>query len=124
MEDERLEQIAKSLVDWFNGAAPFYFIVELDEEEVEKRGWNMDALLSCVDKYASERGMTRTDRNRWDSLSEDFQKKQSAYHRTLLCLSMRRWFMETVKSWTAFDSEAPLGSDYLDTCRKYPLKMI
>lgn len=115
------EKRARAFADWWHGA-PFYFTVRFDEAKAAERGTTPAALLDRVDFHATRYGMTRTDRNRWDALADDMQAKQSAYHRTLLYLSMKKWFMETVSEWTAFDNESPFGDDHLALCIRRPLK--
>lgn len=121
--EEALRKQAKAFVDWWHNAQ-LYFTVSFDEQRAAERGTTPAALLDRVDEYASARGMTRTAPNRWDAPRDNEQKKLSAYNRTLMCLSMREWFMSTVSAWTTYDNETPEGDDHLAICRAYPLKMV
>lgn len=123
MNDEEIgrRKLAEDFVDWWHNA-PFFFTVQFDEQKAAEHGTTAEALLARVDFHATRYGMTRTGYNRWDALIDDMQGRQSAYHKTLLYLSMKKWFMETVSVWTSFSNEAPSGFDMLDLCRRRPLK--
>ena len=101
---------------------PWHFTIEFDADKAAREGYTVDELLAFVDHAASIRDMVRIDRNTWQAVSKE--REFATTYATILWLSQRKLILNTVKTWTVYDSDAPDGADYLKDIEAVPLSRL
>lgn len=95
---------------------PWSFTIEFDPEKAARHGYKLDTLYDYVGKNVEKLGNERIGLGTWKA--KEGVDEVIAQCTALSLLARARWVMENVKSWVAFEDDAPEGHDHLEMLRR------
>lgn len=95
---------------------PWSFTIEFDEGKAKRNGYDLDTLYDYVGKNVEPLGNERIARGTWKAKSGSDEVMAQCV--ALSRLARKKWVMQNVKNWIAYEEDEPDGHDYLQVIRE------
>lgn len=95
---------------------PWSFTIEFDETKAARNGYDLDTLYEYVGKNVELLGNERIALGTWKA--KECCDEIMAQCVALSRLARKKWVMENVGRWVAYEDDEPEGHDYLQVIRE------